>query len=81
MNKHTHDIIISPFLSTHAPLICKHDPTPNPSFPIYQLIQHITKKLTIVNLSAKNWIIHQLGFIEESTTKFNKTTTSSFKAM
>jgi hypothetical protein len=25
MNKHTHDIIISVLLSTHAPLICKHD--------------------------------------------------------
>jgi hypothetical protein len=44
MNKHTHDITISTFLSTHAPLICKQDPIPNPSFPIYQLIKHITKK-------------------------------------
>jgi hypothetical protein len=60
MSKQTHDMIISTLLSTHVPLICKHDPTPNPSFPIYQLIQHITKTLTIVILSAKNWIIHQL---------------------
>jgi hypothetical protein len=35
MSKHTHDIIILALLSTHAPPICKHDPTPNPSFPIY----------------------------------------------
>ncbi len=38
MNKHTHDITISTFLSIHAPLICNQDPAPNPSFPIYQLI-------------------------------------------
>ncbi len=37
MSKHTHDITILALLSTHAPLICKHDPIPNPSFPIYQL--------------------------------------------
>jgi hypothetical protein len=50
MNKHTHDITISTLLSTHTPLIYKQDPTPNPSFPNYQnLIQHDTKKLTIVS--------------------------------
>jgi hypothetical protein len=38
MSKHTHDITISTLLSIHAPLICKQDPTLNPSFPIYQLI-------------------------------------------
>jgi hypothetical protein len=38
MDKHTHDKTISIFLSTHAPLIYKQDPTPNPSFPIYQMI-------------------------------------------
>ncbi len=47
MNKQTHDITISALLSIHAPLICKQDPTPNPSFPIYQLIQHIIRNLTI----------------------------------
>jgi len=35
MSKHTHDISISILLSIHAPLICKQDPTPKPSFPIY----------------------------------------------
>jgi hypothetical protein len=46
MDRHTqHDITILVLLSTHAPLICKHDPNPNPSCPIYQLIQHITKKI------------------------------------
>jgi hypothetical protein len=44
MSKYTHDITILTLLSTHAPLICKQNPTPNPSFPIYQLIHHITKK-------------------------------------
>jgi hypothetical protein len=32
MSKRTHDITISAFLSIHAPLIYKQDPTPNPSF-------------------------------------------------
>ncbi len=44
MSTHTHNITISTLLSSHAPLIYKQDPTPNLSFPIYQLIQHITKK-------------------------------------
>jgi hypothetical protein len=46
MSKQTHDIIILSLLSTHAPLIYKHDLIPNPSFPIYQsFIQHVTKKI------------------------------------
>jgi hypothetical protein len=58
MSKHTHDIIISSLLSTHAPLIYKQDPIPNPSFPIYQnLIQHVTKNKIKIQL-VKKWIIH-----------------------
>jgi hypothetical protein len=53
MNKHTHDIIILALLSTHAPLIYKQDRTPNPSFPIYQLILHITKKIDNCQLVQK----------------------------
>ncbi len=53
---------ISTFVSIHAPLICKHDPIPNPSLPIYQLIQHITKKITIVNLNVKKLDCSPIGF-------------------
>ncbi len=53
MNKHTHDITISTILSTHAPLISKQDPTPNPSFPFYQLIQHIMLKINNCQLVQK----------------------------
>jgi hypothetical protein len=73
MSKHTHDITILALLSTHAPLIYKHVPTPNPSFPIYQLFQQNNWQLST---NAKNRIIHQLGFIEESKTKFNRATAS-----
>ncbi len=45
MSKQTHDITISAVLSTHAPLLYKQDPVPNPSFPIYQMIQHVTKNI------------------------------------
>jgi hypothetical protein len=61
---YTHDITISTLLSTHAPLIYKQDPTPNPSFPIYQLIQHITKKINNCQLVQKirlftNWVLQK----------------------
>ncbi len=45
MSKHTHDITTLAFLSTHASLIYKQDPTPSSSFPICQLIFHITKEI------------------------------------
>jgi hypothetical protein len=54
MSNHTYDITISIILSTHAPLIYKQDPIPNPSFPIYQnLIQHVTKKIDNCQLMQK----------------------------
>jgi hypothetical protein len=54
MNNHTHDKIISVFLSTHTPLIYKQNPIPNPSFDIYQiLIQHVTKKFDNCELVQK----------------------------
>ncbi len=50
MSNHTHDITILALLSTHAPLIYKHDPTPNPSLPINQILSiMLPKKMTIVN--------------------------------
>jgi hypothetical protein len=53
MNNHTHNIIVSTLLSTHAPLIYKHDPTPNPSFPIYQNLVRVTKKIDNWQLMKK----------------------------
>ncbi len=47
------NITISTLLSTHGPLIFKQDPTLNPSFPIYQMIQHITKKINNFQLMQK----------------------------
>ncbi len=69
MNKHTHDIIISTLLSTHASLIYKQNPTPNLSFPIYQLIQHITKKNDNYQIVQKIGLFTNWVFIEKSKTK------------
>jgi len=71
MSKHTHDITISTLLSTHALVIYKQNPIPNPSFPIYQMIQHVTKNIDNCQLVQK--LDYSLvGFTEESKTKFNR---------
>jgi hypothetical protein len=65
MNKHAHDITILALLSTHAPLIYKHDPTFNPSFPIYQnLISQFTIFFLQLSISAKiglftSWVLYK----------------------
>jgi hypothetical protein len=62
MNKCTHDITILVLLSTHAPFICKQDPTLNPSFHIYQLIQHTTKTINNCQPKCKKLDYSPVGF-------------------